>query len=102
VYKKTKNDKNLKEKIKVMGVAIGNNKREVDYFKKEYNILYPIIIDPEFNAHKALGEPRVPYSMFIRMDAQGKAIIFKIHTGAFESADTLMNELRDICSENFQ
>ncbi len=75
--------------------------REVDHFKKEHKILYPIIIDPEFTVHKALGEPRVPYTMFIRRDADGKEIIFKIHTGIFESADKLVEELKGLCSEKF-
>jgi len=101
VYKKTYRDKDLRKKIKVLSIAIGNNEREVDYFKNEHKILYPIIIDPEFTSHKALGEPRVPYTMFIRRDAEGKEIIFKIHKGIFESADKLVDELKVICSENF-
>lgn len=101
VYKKAQKDKELKGKVKVIGIAIGNNKREVDYFKNEHKILYPIIIDPEFSVHKALEEPRVPYTMFIRRDAQGKVIIFKSHKGVFESADELLDELKLICSENF-
>jgi len=101
VYKKARADKKIKEKIKVIGIAIGNNEREVDYFKDEHKILYPIIIDPEFTVHKALGEPRVPYTMFIRKDAEGKEIIFKIHKGTFESAGKLLDELKVICSENF-
>jgi len=101
VYKKIYRDKNLRKKIKVLSIAIGNNEIEVDYFKDEYKILYPIIIDPEFKAHKALGEPRVPYTMFIKKDAEGKEIIFKIHKGIFESADKLVDELKALCSEKF-
>jgi thiol-disulfide isomerase/thioredoxin len=101
VYKKTRADKKIKEKIKVIGIAIGNNQREVEHFKNEHAIQYPIVIDPEFTVHKALGEPRVPYTMFIRRDAEGKEIIFKIHKGIFESADKLVDELKVLCSENF-
>jgi len=102
VYKRTLNNAELREKIKVISIAIGNNKREVDYFKNEHNILYPIIIDPEFTAHKVLGEPRVPYTMFVRRDARGELLIFKIHKGVFDSADILMNEIKVICSEHFK
>ena len=101
IYKKTSRDKDLRKKIKVLSIAIGNNEREVDYFKDEHKILYPIIIDPEFKAHKALGEPRVPHTMFIRRDSKGKAIIFKIHKGVFESVDDLMDEITTICYEKF-
>ena len=101
VYKQTLKRKELKGKIKVMGIAIGNNTREVDYFKNEHKILYPLITDPEFAAHKELGEPRVPYTMFVRRDASGEESIFKIHKGAFESADNLMKEIQTMCSDRF-
>jgi len=101
VYKKTLNNKELREKIKIISIAIGNNKQEVDCFKNEHNILYPIITDPEFTAHKALGEPRVPYTMYVRRDAEGKLLIFKTHKSVFDSSDILMNEIRLICSEYF-
>jgi hypothetical protein len=39
--------------------------------------------------------------MFIRKDAEGKEIIFKIHKGIFESADKLVDELKVLCSEKF-
>ena len=102
VYKKTQADKEFKEKIKVIGIAIGNNEREVDYFRNEHKILYPIIIDPEFTVHKALGEPRVPYTMFIRRDAQGKYIVVNTHRGKYDSADELMNDIRNclFCDTN--
>jgi peroxiredoxin len=101
IYKKTSSDKQLNKKIAVIGIAIGNNEREVEYFKKEHAILYPIVIDPEFTVHKALGEPRVPFTMFMRKDAQEKELIFKVHTGVFESADKLLDELKVICSQNY-
>jgi len=101
VYKKTLHDTELRDNIKIISIAIGNNNREVDSFKNEHNILYPIVTDPEFAAHKALGEPRVPYMMYVRRDAKGELLIFKIHRGVFDSADILMNEIKIIYSEHF-
>ena len=98
VYKQIQNSKYLEGKVKVMGIAIGNNKREVDYLRKEHKIVYPLVTDPDFTAHKALGEPRVPYTLYIRRDAEGDEIIFKIHKGIFESSDTLLKEIKVLCS----
>lgn len=85
-----------------MGIAIGNNRKEVEIFKNEYKILYPLVTDYDFSSHKALGEPRVPYTMFIKKDVMGKIFIINIHKGLIESADSLMNEIRIICSKHFQ
>ena len=95
VFKKTQSDKKLKENFKVIGIAIGNNKIEVNHFKNENKILYPIIIDPEFTVHKALGEPRVPYTIFIKRDSKGKHIVVNTHRGKYDSADEVMNEIKN-------
>jgi len=102
IYQRIQKDLELKDKVKVIGIAIGNNMTEVESLRNENKFLYPLLTDPKFSAHKALGEPRVPYTMFIRRDARGKYIIFKIHKGVIESADSLMNEIRIICSKHFQ
>jgi thiol-disulfide isomerase/thioredoxin len=102
IYQRIQKDSKLKGKVKVMGIAIGNNRKEVEIFKNEYKILYPLVTDYDFSSHKALGEPRVPYTMFIKKDVMGKIFVINIHKGVIESADSLMNEIRIICSKHFQ
>src|SRR4030067_3089600 len=53
-------DPKLKGKVKMIGIAAGNNPGEVETFKKAHQILYPIFSDPTFDAHIALGGPRTP------------------------------------------
>ncbi len=101
-YQRIQKDPELKGKVKVIGIAIGNNRKEVEIFKNEYKILYPLLADFNFSAHKALGEPRVPYTMFVKRDVKGKNITVKIHKGVIESADSLLNDIRIICSKHFQ
>lgn len=100
IYQRIQNDPELKGKVKVIGIAIGNNRKEVESLKNEYKVLYPLLADPDFSSHKALGEPRVPYTMFVRRDVKGKNIIFKLHKGVIESADSFMNDIRIICSKH--
>jgi thiol-disulfide isomerase/thioredoxin len=40
-------DQGLRGKVKVLGVAVGNNTKEVENFKNEYSIGFPVIPDPE-------------------------------------------------------
>ncbi len=102
IYQRIQKDPKLNGKVKVIGIAIGNNIKEVESLKNEYKVLYPLLTDPDFSAHKALGEPRVPYTIFVRIDAKGKHVMFKINKNVIESADSLMNEIRIICSKHFQ
>lgn len=102
IYQRLQKDPELKRKVKVIGIAIGNNRKEVEIFKNEYKILYPLLTDPDFSFHKALGEPRVPYTMFVKRDVKGENFIINVHKSVIESADSLMNDIRIICSKHFQ
>jgi thiol-disulfide isomerase/thioredoxin len=102
IYQRIQKDPELKGKVRVMGIAVGNNIKEVESLKNKYKVLYPLLTDPHFFAHKALGEPRVPYTIFVKRYAKEKHVMFKINKDVIESADCLMNEIRIICSEHFQ
>lgn len=44
----------------MIGIGLGNNSKEVSYFKKYFNVSFPIIPDPDYKIHKALNETRTP------------------------------------------
>ncbi len=67
----------------------------MENFKKEYKVPYPIFTDPGFVAHKMLGNPPAPYTIFVMRDAQGKYIVVSTHKGKFDSVESIMNEIRD-------
>jgi hypothetical protein len=70
--------------VKIIGVAAGNNPTEVEIFKKEYKVPYPLISDLKFDAHTAVGSPRTPFIIWIRKDAQGKGIVVSSHLGLMD------------------
>jgi peroxiredoxin len=95
IYSMTQNDLSLKGKIKVMGIAVGNNKKEAEMFIREHRVLYPVLTDYNFDAHKALGSPRVPYTVFVRRDDRRKNIVVYTHQGIFESAKDIRNKINE-------
>jgi hypothetical protein len=74
-YQIIEQDANLRGKIKMIAIGVGNTLTEVEAFKKNYGIPHPVLIDTEFKAHKAVGEPRVPFVVAARKDKQGKWIV---------------------------
>lgn len=96
VYTRIENDPKLKGKVKVIGIAVGNNRNEIESFKKEYKVLYPLFTDPDFDAHRALGNPRVPYTIFVRRDdARRKSIVVKTHQGKADSVERVIDDIRN-------
>lgn len=65
LYKLIQEDILTKKTVKMVGIGLGNNMKEVDYFKKYYNILYPLIPDPEYKIHKAFKETRTPLVIIV-------------------------------------
>jgi thiol-disulfide isomerase/thioredoxin len=84
LYSSIEKDPRLKGKVKMIGVAAGNNLKEVEDYKKEYKVPYPIISDSKFDAHTAVGSPRTPFSIWVRKDAQGKGIVVSTHLGLMD------------------
>jgi len=94
VYSSVKNDPGLRENVRIFSIAIGNNRTEAENYKKEQKILYPVLTDYDFAAHKALGNPRVPYTLIVRKTAKGRCTVEYSHQGVLTSADLILNELK--------
>ncbi|OGP54571.1 MAG: hypothetical protein A2162_10330 [Deltaproteobacteria bacterium RBG_13_52_11b] len=74
-YQTIEQDADLKGKIKMIAIGVGNTPMEVEAFKKNYGIPHPLLTDTEFEAHKAVGEPRVPFIVAARKDRKGRWIV---------------------------
>ncbi|OGW40354.1 MAG: hypothetical protein A2Y97_10525 [Nitrospirae bacterium RBG_13_39_12] len=55
----------------------------------------PFFPDPDFSAYASLGNPRAPYTIFLKKDSKGKYIVVNTHRGKYDSADDVMNDIRD-------
>jgi thiol-disulfide isomerase/thioredoxin len=96
VYSTVKNDPKLSQKVSVLAVAIGNTANEAQSYKQEYKVLYPILTDFTFAFHKALGNPRVPFTIIVKRDAMGKDIVVYTYLGVIESAESILNEVQKL------
>jgi hypothetical protein len=80
----------------MVGIASGNNLTEIDGFRKQYGVPYPILVDPKFTAHEAVGSPRTPFTLWIRRDAQKRSIVVSTHMGLIDSVDRVFSETRAV------
>jgi peroxiredoxin len=100
LYSSIEKDPKLKGKVKMIGIAAGNNPGEVETFKKAHQIPYPIFSDPKFDAHMVLGGPRTPFTIWVRKDAQGNGVVVSTHLGLTESAENALAETRAVLQYN--
>lgn len=61
----------IKDRIKIIGIGVGNTPFEIDVFRNQYNIQFPLFSDESFSIHKTVGEVRTPYFFVIKKNADG-------------------------------
>jgi hypothetical protein len=86
LYRQIENNPGLKDKIKLIGIGVGNNTLETEIFKQTYHIPFPIFPDENYEIHKALGEVRTPFHMALKINRGGYQEIVYTHLGGLTDA----------------
>lgn len=71
LYQIINNRQDIKDKIKIIGIGAGNTPFEVEVFRNQYNIPFPLFPDESFSIHKAVGDVRTPYFFVFKINPDG-------------------------------
>ncbi|MEN6374378.1 MAG: TlpA disulfide reductase family protein [Smithella sp.] len=93
LYGLIENNPSLKNKIKIIGIGVGNTPFEVGTYKKKYTVPFPLISDENFKIHKILGEVRTPYFIAAKITADGRTEVIYSRLGALENNDLFLAQL---------
>ncbi len=93
LYDKIQANQNLKGKVRLVGIGVGNSSYEVDVFRKRYSISFPLYSDGDFVIHKKLGEPRTPYFIAVKINPDGSHRIFYSKLGELGDVDAFLAEM---------
>lgn len=61
LYDLIQNNPKLKNQVKLIGIGAGNSAYEVEFFKDNYKIQFPLFSDGKFVIHKRIGEVGTPH-----------------------------------------
>ncbi|MDO9210060.1 MAG: hypothetical protein Q7V48_04845 [Deltaproteobacteria bacterium] len=95
VFSMVEKTSHLKGKVKFIGIGAGNNQREVDSFKAEKQIFFPIIPDSKFSAYEAIGDPgATPFMLLVRKTDSG-LLVAHTKVGLTKDPEKILKEIND-------
>jgi hypothetical protein len=97
VFTMVEKDSSTKDRVKWMGVGIGNNEREVAFFRKARGVSFPIVTDLRFDLYEAVGGKggiRTPFTLLVRKDEKGRGIIVDSHMGFRRDKEEIIEEIK--------
>ncbi|MCX5901531.1 MAG: redoxin domain-containing protein [Proteobacteria bacterium] len=95
VFELIEKDSHLRSHVKMLGVCAGNNPKEVDRFRREKKIRFPLISDLKFDAYEALGEPCGTPLVLLVKKSEKAAIIASSHIGLISTPLYFVQEVWD-------
>ncbi len=86
-------DADLRDKVCLLGVAVGNSVEEIETFTQEFGVRYPILSDQDKTLFNSTGNIRgTPHTYVIRRGDIG--FIVDYHAGGVSSAERYLDSLR--------
>ncbi len=83
----------LSNRVKLIGIGAGNSETEVDVFRNQYDVAFPLFSDAGFAAHKALGEVGTPYFYVLKKGPDGSFTVVHGSLGRMESPEAFLSEI---------
>jgi peroxiredoxin len=96
IYKVIRQDPQLNKDIKMIGIGTGNNQREIEAFKTNLRVPFPLFTDIDFKIHKKFGEPRTPFTIL----TTNKGKVLFIHSGVVEDTDDFIGKIKKFHEQN--
>jgi len=93
LYASIENNSALKDKIKIIGIGVGNSQFETGIYKKKYTVAFPLIPDEDFKLHKIFGEVRTPYFTAVKLNSEKPPEVIYSRLGALENNDLFLAQI---------
>jgi thiol-disulfide isomerase/thioredoxin len=100
LYDSIQSDALLRSKVKMLGIGNGNSQLQLNAFRGQKNIPFPLFPDAQFIIHDEIGKPRTPFIVVIKKAADGKMFVGKTFLGLISSKDTFLNAIKKLVASD--
>lgn len=92
-YQAVAKESNLGDKVKIIGIGVGNTPYEVNIFKDRYKIPFPLFPDADFSIHQLVGEVMTPYFIVVKINDDGSHKVIYSQLGSFGDPEDFLQEI---------
>jgi len=96
LYQTILQDEALKSQVKMIGIGSGNNAKQIELFRQEKNIPFPLIPDDQFILHDEVGRPRTPFIILMKKSGAQQGIVSATFVGIVLTNDQLLDDIRKL------
>jgi len=96
LYRTIQKRKDLKDKIKMIGIGTGNTSFEVGFFQKKYEVPFPLFSDENLSIHRILGKLRTPYFIGVKINRDGSDEVFYSRLGQFKDVNSFLKRIVEL------
>ena len=92
IFKQVQEDSGLAG-VKVIGIGIGSEKPQIEAYKKNFKVPFPVFLDENFAISAAMDGVEVPTTMIVAAKS-GK--VLASHKGVIRDLDGFLKELKEL------
>lgn len=87
-------DAYLRDRLRLIGLGVGSQYREVRRFRREHQVAFPLFADTKRDLFHCLGEPTLPVSYLLKRQPGGRMRIKAIFSGPVGDHEILLRSLK--------
>jgi len=91
LYTAIKEDKQLCQNIKMIGIGLASRPEEIDEYRQKFNVEFPLFADPQNNVRPASKVKHVPLTVVV--DKSGKVLVS--HLGVIRNVDAFFTKIKE-------
>jgi thiol-disulfide isomerase/thioredoxin len=96
LYQKIQERPDIKEKVKMIGIAVTNGTYEVDSYRERYKVPFPLIPDASMEISQKLGVKGTPTFIGLNVNGKGFPERFYFGEGGFEDTQQFLAKIIEL------
>jgi peroxiredoxin len=96
LYQTIQRSKDLKDKIKLIGIGTGNTDFEVGFYREKFKVDFPLFSDEDESIYEILGRLRTPYYLGVKIHRDGSDEVFYARLGQFRDTRSFLQRIVEL------